>query len=347
MAVPHLHSRFQTLKGRQIERLHCEGVLVSTHSDRLVTVFGGSGFIGRQLVRSLAKRGYRVRVACRRPDLAGHVVPLGTPGQIALMQANVRFPQSLAAACEGAFAVVNATGTDISSGSQSFEAILVFGAEAIAKAAKAAKASVLITVSGIGADSNGGSAAARAKGQGEAAAARAFHGAIAVRPSVVFGPDDRFFNKMASLARFAPALPVIGGDTKVQPVFVGDVAEAIATLIDRGAADGKAYELGGPTVETLRGLMQFVLATTQRKRLLLPLPWGFAKVMAALVGWLPGAPITSDQVEMLKTDNVVSAAAEADMRDLAGLGITPRSYSAIVPSYLYRFRKEGQFTVPN
>ena len=321
--------------------------MATTPSDKLVTVIGGSGFIGRQLVRSLAKRGYRVRVACRRPDLAGHVLPLGTPGQIALTQANVRFPHSLAAACEGAFAVVNATGTDVSSGTQSFDAVLVFGAGAIARAAEAAKASMLITVSGIGADVNATAAAARAKGNGEAAAALAFPGAIAVRPSVVFGPDDRFFNKMAGLARFAPALPVIGGSTKIQPVFVGDVAEAIATLIDRDAADGKTYELGGPAISTLRDLMQFTLDTTRRKRLLVPLPWGIAKVIGAVAGWLPGAPITMDQVEMLKTDNVVSAAAKSEGRDLTGLGITPRSFATIVPTYLYRFRKEGQFTVPS
>ena len=179
--------------------------------------------------------------------------------------------------------MVNATGTDVSSGTQSFDAVLVFGAGAIARAAEAAQASMLITVSGIGADVNATAAAARAKGNGEAAAARAFPGAIAVRPSVVFGHDDRFFNKMAGLARFAPALPVIGGSTKIQPVFVGDVAEAIATLIDRGAADGKAYELGGPAISTLRDLMQFTLDTTQRKRLLVPLPWGMAKVIGAVV----------------------------------------------------------------
>jgi NADH dehydrogenase len=183
--------------------------------------------------------------------------------------------------------------------------------------------------------------------QAESAVAKNFPGAVTVRPSVVFGADDRFFNRMAGLARIAPVLPVIGGATKVQPVFVGDVAEAIATLIDKGAADGKVYELGGPSVSTLGDLMQYVLDVTQRKRLLLPLPWGAAKILGTLVGWLPGAPITADQVEMLRADNVVSAAAKAEGRDLAGLGLTPRSFATIVPTYLYRFRKEGQFTVPN
>ncbi|MBK8770311.1 MAG: complex I NDUFA9 subunit family protein [Rhizobiales bacterium] len=321
--------------------------MVSTPSDKLVTVFGGSGFIGRQIVRSLAKRGYRIRVACRRPDLAGHVLPLGTPGQIALVQANLRYPASVAAACEGAYAVINATGTDVSSGAQSFDAVVVFGSEAVAKAARQAKASLMLMVSGMAADAESPSLASQAKAKAEAATARAFPGAMVVRPSVVFGPDDRFFNRMAGLVRFAPVLPVIAPETKVQPVFVGDVAEAMATLVDRGVADGKTYELGGPATGTLQDMMQYVVDVTQRKRLLLPLPHGAAKLFGLLIGWLPGAPINADQVEMLQGNNVVSAAAHAEGRDLAGLGITPRAFATIVPTYLYRFRKEGQFTVPN
>lgn len=321
--------------------------MASNPSDQLVTVFGGSGFIGRQVVRSLARRGYRIRVACRRPDLAGHVVPLGTPGQIALVQANLRYPASVAAACEGAHAVVNATGTDVSSGAQSFDAVIVFGSEAVARAAKQARASLMIMVSGMGADVGSGSKAGQAKGKAEAATVRAFPGASIVRPSVVFGPDDRFFNRMAGMVRLSPVLPVVGPETRVQPVFVGDVAEAVATLIDKGAADGKTYELGGPATATLQELMQYVVDVTRRKRVLLPLPHGAAKFLGTLIGWLPGAPINADQVEMLRADNVVSAAAKAEGRDLAGLGITARAFAAIVPTYLYRFRKEGQFTVPN
>lgn len=321
--------------------------MVSTPSDTLVTVFGGSGFIGRQVVRSLAKRGYRIRVACRRPDLAGHVLPLGAPGQIALVQANLRYPASVAAACEGAHAVINATGTDVSSGAQSFDAVVVFGSEAVAKAAKQAKAQMLVMVSGMGASAESASKASQAKAKAEAATQRAFPGAVIVRPSVVFGPDDRFFNRMAGMARIAPVLPVIAPETKVQPVFVGDVAEAIAVLVDRNVADGKTYELGGPATGTLQEMFQYVVEVTGRKRLLVPLPHAAAKLFGLLIGWLPGAPINADQVELLKTDNVVSAAAKSEKRDLAGLGITPRSYSTIVPTYLYRFRKEGQFTVPN
>ncbi len=318
------------------------------NSERLITVIGGSGFVGRQVVRSLAKRGYRVRVACRRPDLAGYVTTQGTPGQIALVQANVRFPASVAAACEGAYAVINLCAVLYNSGAQSFDALHVFGAEAVAKAAKAAKAKMLVHVSAIGADVNGTSAYAKSKGQGEAKAAAAFNGAIMVRPSIVFGPEDNFFNQFATMARYTPALPLIGGGrTFFQPVFVGDVAEAIATLIDRGEANGKVYELGGPEKQSFKQILQFILTTIQRKRLLLPLPFGVASLLGAVLGILPKPALTMDQVETLKTDNIVSEKAENEGRSLQGLGITARSIEAIVPAYLYRFRKAGQFTVPN
>jgi uncharacterized protein YbjT (DUF2867 family) len=322
--------------------------VITSPADTLVTVIGGSGFVGRQIVRSLAKRGFRVRVACRRPDLAGAATTAGTPGQVALVQANVRFPDSLRAACEGAYAVINATGTDVSAGAQSFDAVVSFGAEAAAKAAKAAGAEIMIMISGLGADTNAPSEAAKAKGIGEAATLKAFPGAMILRPSVVFGPDDRFFNRLAELARFSPALPLFGGGSNlVQPVFVGDVAEAAARLVELGQATGKVYELGGPDVVSMKAVTEFALEATSRKRLLLPVPWSAAKFLAAAVGWLPGAPITSDQIELLKPDNVVSAKAKSEGRDFAGLGITARSYRAIVPSYLYRFRKEGQFTAPS
>jgi uncharacterized protein YbjT (DUF2867 family) len=322
--------------------------VTSAHADKLITVIGGSGFIGRHVVRSLAKRGYRVRVACRRPDLAGHVVPLGVPGQIVPVQANIRFPASVAAACDGAFAVINLPAVLYNSGAQNFEALHVFGAEAVAKAAKAAKAQMLIQFSSIGADLNSSSAYARTKAQGESRVAAAFPGATIIRPSIVFGPEDNFFNQFAHMARFAPALPLIGGGkTMFQPVFAGDVAEAIATLVDRGVADGKTYELGGPEKLNFKQILQFILATIQRKRLLLPLPFGIASLIGAVAGILPKPVLTADQVESLKADNVVSATAEKQGHTLQGLGISPRSIEAIVPAYLYRFRKAGQFSVPN
>ncbi len=324
-----------------------EDDVASSNADKLVTVFGGSGFIGRYIVGSLAKRGYRVRVACRRPDLAGHAF-FGVPGQIAFVQANARFPASVAAACEGAFAVVNATGTDVSSGNQTFDAVVAFGTETMAKAARAAKAEMFLMISGLGAGEVERSAAAVAKGQAEVAATKAFPGTIILRPSVVFGAEDRFFNKMASLARFSPVVPLIGGGkTPCQPVFVGDVAEAVARLIDQGQANGKTYELGGPEVADMKTITQFTLDTVFRKRVMLPLPWGISKLIGSIAAWMPGAPLTGDQVELLKVDNVVGAKAKAEGRDFAGLGISPRSFRTIVPTYLYRFRKEGQFTVPN
>lgn len=321
--------------------------MTASTSGKLITIIGGSGFLGRHIVRALANRGYRIRVACRRPDLAGHVQPLGNPGQIMPVQANVRYPASLAAACDGAYAVVNLTGILYSSGAQSFDAIHVYGAEASAKAAKAAKARLFIQVSAIGADAASASEYARSKAQGEVRARAAFAGAIIIRPSIVFGPEDGFFNKFAGLARLSPALPLIGGGvTKFQPVFVGDIAEAVARLIDAGEANGHTYEFGGPEVLSFKQLMQFTLETIGRKRLLVPLPWVIAKLQARILGLLPKPLLTVDQVELLKTDNVVSEAAARDKRTLEGLGMSPRGIAGIVPTYLYRYRRAGQFTPP-
>ena len=322
--------------------------LTTSNSDKLVTIIGGSGFIGRHVVRALAKHGYRVRVACRRPDLAGHVVPLGVPGQIVPIQANVRFPASLAAACEGAFAVINLTAVFHNAGAQTFEAVHEFGAMAIAKAAKTAKAQVFIHMSGLGTDKPSTSIYVKSRAKGEANAAANFPNAIIIRPSVVFGPEDNLFNKFALMARFSPILPLIGGgQAKFQPVFVGDVAEAIVTLVDRGVADGKTYELGGPEVMSFKQILQFVVKTTQRKRVLLSIPFSVASIMGAVAGLLPNPALTKDQVELLKADNLVDAKAETEGRTLEGLGITARTVEAIVPSYLYRFRKAGQFSLPN
>lgn len=314
-------------------------------SETLITLIGGSGFLGRHVVRALAKRGYRIRVACRRPDLAGHVQPLGVPGQIMPVQANVRYPDSLAAVCEGAHAVVNLTGVLYSAGAQSFDAIHVFGAEASARAAKAAKAKVFIQISAIGADAGSPSGYARSKAEGEARARANFQGAIVVRPSIVFGPEDQFFNRFAAMARFSPALPLIGGgSTKFQPVFAGDVALAVRNLIDANVASGKTYELGGPEIQSFRELMDFTLRTIGRKRLLVPVPWSVARVQGMIMGLLPKPLLTSDQVELLKRDNVVSPDAIAEARTFEGLGIKPRGIEAIVPSYLYRYRKAGEFS---
>jgi NADH dehydrogenase len=234
-----------------------------------------------------------------------------------------------------------------SAGPQSFDALHMFGAEASAKAAKAAKAKVFIQMSALGADPLSASAYARTKAEGERLARAAFPGTIVIRPSIIFGPEDGFFNKFAGLARMSPALPLIGGgETKFAPVFVGDVAEAFARLVDRGEADGRTYELAGPQVLSFRQIMEFILTTIGRKRLLVPIPWPVAKMLAAILGLAPKPQLTMDQVELLKSDNVLSEAARKENRTLEGLGIRPRNIEGIVPSYLYRYRKAGQFTAP-
>ncbi len=312
-------------------------------TETLVTVFGGSGFLGRHVVRALAKDGYRVRVAVRRPDLAGHLQPLGRVGQIHAVQANLRYPDSVEAAARGADVVINLVGILFERGRQRFDAVQAFGAEVVALAASAFGAR-LVHISSIGADESSPSAYARAKARGEKLVLAAMPSATILRPSVVFGPDDDFFNKFAGIARFAPALPLIGGGaTRFQPVFVGDVAAAVVAAIGGCTAAGKIYELGGPDVRTFKELMQFVLTTIERRRLLLPLPFALATLQAAFLQFLPKPPLTPDQVQLLKVDNVVSEAAKREGRTLEGLGIEPVSMAAEVPSYLWRFRKTGQF----
>jgi NADH dehydrogenase len=316
---------------------------LQAQNDTLITVFGGSGFLGRHLVRALARRHYRIRVACRRPDLAGHLQPLGRVGQIHAVQANVRHAGSVEAATRGADVVINLVGILFERGRQRFDTVQTYGAEQVALAAAAHDAR-MIQVSAIGADEKSVSAYARAKALGEQAVLSAKPDATIFRPSIIFGPEDDFFNKFAAMARILPALPLIGGGmTRFQPVFVGDVAEAIARAVDGQARGGAIYELGGPEVRTFKELLEYVLEVTERRRLLIPLPFALAKLQATFLQLLPKPLLTPDQVELLKTDNVVSAAAEADGRTLAGLGIEPVAMESIVPSYLWRFRKTGQF----
>ena len=318
---------------------------VQTNIDKLITVFGGSGFLGRHLVRALAKRHYRIRVAVRRPDLAYHLQPLGRVGQIHAVQANVRYPQTVDAAVRDADVVVNLTGILYERGRQRFDAVQGFGAEQVALAA-AAHGARMIHVSAIGADEYGTALYARSKAAGEKAVLAAVPGATVFRPSIIFGPEDGFFNRFAALARFLPALPLIGGgETRFQPVFVGDVAEAIARAVDGNARPGTIYELGGPEVRTFKALMEFMLATVERKRLLVPVPFPLATLQAKFLQLLPKPLLTPDQVELLRSDNIVSAAAARDGLTLKGLGIEATAMEAVVPSYLWRFRKAGQFKV--
>jgi uncharacterized protein YbjT (DUF2867 family) len=312
-------------------------------TDTLVTVFGGSGFLGRHVVRTLAKCGYRIRVAVRRPDLTGHLQPLGRVGQIHAVQANLRYPGSVEAAARGAHVVINLVGILFERGRQRFEAVQAFGAEAVALAA-AAYGARLVHVSALGADETAPSLYARSKATGEKLVLAAMPSATILRPSVVFGPEDDFFNKFAAIARIAPALPLVGGgETRFQPVFAGDVAAAVLAAVEGRAAGGQTYELGGPDVKSFKELMQFVLATIERRRLLVPIPFALARVQAMVLQFLPKPLLTPDQVELLKRDNVVSEAALREGRTLAALGIAPLAMAAVVPSYLWRFRKTGQF----
>ncbi len=311
---------------------------------KLVTIFGGSGFIGRYVVRALVNRGYRVRVAVRRPDLAGFLQPLGNVGQIQLVQANLRYRKSVDAAVKGSDVVINLVGILAQSGKQKFDAVQTFGARAVAEATRAENAK-LIHMSAIGADPESESAYGESKGKGEDGVRDVIKEAIIIRPSIVFGQEDDFFNRFAGMARLSPALPLIGGGTtRFQPVYVGDVAEAFALGVDGKLEGGRTYELGGPQTPTFRECLEIMLKEIGRKKMLVSLPWVIAGMMGKALGWLPGAPITSDQVKMLKNDNVVSEDAIRQKRTLEGMGITPTPMAAILSTYLVQYRPHGQFT---
>ncbi|HVZ14520.1 MAG TPA: complex I NDUFA9 subunit family protein [Bauldia sp.] len=320
---------------------------IATTAKGLVTVFGGSGFLGRHVVRALLKRGWRVRAAVRRPDLAGRLQPLGLVGWVQPVQANLRFRWSVDRAVIDADAVVNLVAIDVERGRQRFDAVNVFGARAVAEAARAAGISRLVHVSAIGADANSPSAYEQSKAAGEVAVFETIPSATVYRPSLMFGADDHFFNRFAAMARALPALPLFGGGQgKYQPVFAGDVATAIVDAVEGKVAGGRTYEFGGPEVKTYRELMEIILATIERRRLLVPLPWFSASAIAAVAQYLPGPLLTPDQVARLKRDNVVSDAALRDRRTLAGLGIDATTLEAELESYLYRFRPHGEFDRP-
>ncbi len=310
---------------------------------KLVVVFGGSGFVGRHVVRALAKRGYRIRVPCRRPDLAGHLQPLGNVGQIQPVQANVRMRWSVDRAVQGADHVINLVAILHETGRQKFSAVHDFGARAVAEAARSVGAG-LTHISALGADARSESGYARTKALGEKAVLETIKDAVIFRPSINFGPEDGFFNRFANMARFSPVLPLIGGgETKFQPVYVGDVAEAVARSVEGKIEGGRIYELGGPSVLTFRECMEEMLTVIDRKRMLVPVPWWVANLQASILGLLPNPLLTKDQVLQLREHNIVTEAAIRDKRTLSGLGIQPQSLGTILPSYLWRYRAAGQF----
>lgn len=320
--------------------------------DEMITVFGASGFIGRYVVRRLAKAGYRVRAATRRPHLAGELRPMGVVGQIQLVQANLKDRASVERAVDGAHGVINLVGILAEDGKQSFDALQSKGAGLIAEAAKAAGIERMVQISAIGADAQSKSKYAKTKALGEQAVRKAIPGAMILRPSIVFGPEDQFFNKFADMARFAPALPLIGGGkTKFQPVYCDDVAECAVKALDMDAARGRTYELGGPGIYTFKEILQFIMATTRRQRILLPIPFlaaGGMGLMGELTGKLPFVQpfLTRDQVTLLKVDNVVGETGE-DFGTIEDFGVDRESIESIVPSYLERYRKGGQFAEEN
>jgi uncharacterized protein YbjT (DUF2867 family) len=321
-----------------------------------ITVFGASGFIGRYVVKRLAARGYLVRAAVRDPARAIFLKPMGDVGQITPVQANIRNPESVAAAIDGAHGVVDLVGILYERGKQKFDAVHRVGAETIAKAAKQAGAKSMVYLSALGASEKSSSQYARSKAVGEAVVRQAFEDAVVLRPSVVFGPQDDFFNRFAEMACLLPALPVVGcsmpnfrngkldcygdGGAKFQPVYVGDVADAVVMALESDALAGKSYELGGPRIYSFKEIMELILTETGRERLLVPVPFWLASFAAFFAEFLPVPPITRDQVALLRSENVVS---EGSMT-LGDLGIEATAVEAILPSYLDQYCKGGRFS---
>lgn len=304
-----------------------------------ITIFGGSGFLGRHTVRALAKAGWRIKVATRHPNRAFFLRPLGQVGQIGFVKCDITDPGQVAHALAGSQAAINLPGILFQRG-QSFEEVHAAGAGHVADAAARLGLERLVHVSAIGADSESDSRYAQTKAEGEKRVRAAFPSAVILRPSIVFGPEDQFFNRFAGLARFSPALPLIGGGhTRFQPVFVGDVAAAILAALERPDAQGKTFELGGPAIYSFKELMQIVLAETGRSRILVPLPFALAAIKAFFLQFAPTPPLTPDQVKLLRHDNVVAPTAMT----FADLGIRPTTVEAEVPTYLWRFRAKGEY----
>jgi NADH dehydrogenase len=304
----------------------------------VVTVFGGAGFLGRSVVSSLARQGAHVRVACRRPDEALRCKPMGDVGQVAPVAANIRDDASVAAAVDGADAVINLVGILYERGRQGFDAVHRDGAGRIARAAASAGVDQLVHISAIGADPQAASDYARSKGDGEQAVKAAFDKAVILRPSILFGPDDEFFNRFAAMARVSPVLPLIGGGrTRFQPAFISDVAEAVVSALTKPDTAGRTYELGGPEIYSFRQLLELLLTVIDRKRLLVPVPFWAAMAKAFFLELYPVPLLTRDQVRLLRRDNVVTEG----VAGFADLGISPTAPEVILPTYLSRFRPGG------
>lgn len=322
--------------------------MAATEDKGLVTVFGGSGFLGRHVCRAFARRGWRVRAAVRRPDLAGHLQPMGTVGQVHAVQANLRYPESVERAVVGADAVVNCVAIGAKVGAQTFESVNIEGARAVARAARAHNITRLVHVSALGANPEGAAKYAVSKAEGERATLEEVPTAIILRPSLIFGVEDQFFNRFAAMTRYSPVLPALGcGVTRFDPVFVGDVAAAVANAVEGHGRPSTIYELGGPETVTLKQIFERVATYTKRDVKPFPIPFPVAKVMAVLTWPLPSSvrPFTYDQVLMLQSDSIVTDAARREHRTLADLGVTQATaMEAVVPQYLEIYKPKGQFS---
>ena len=304
-----------------------------------ITVFGGSGFLGRHTVRALAKAGWRIKVATRHPNRAFFLRPMGQVGQIGFVKCDITDPDQVGEALKGSQAAVNLPGILYQRG-QTFDEVHAAGAGHVAKASAQLGVRQLVHISAIGADSESESRYAQSKAEGEERVRAAFPAAVILRPSIVFGPEDQFFNMFAGLARFSLALPLIGGGrTRFQPVFVGDVAAAVSAALDQPGAQGRTFELGGPAIYSFKELLQIVLQEIGRNRLLVPVPFTLASIMAFFTQFAPKPLLTPDQVRLLRHDNVVGQTAPG----LADLGVQPTTVEAEVPSYLWRFRAKGEY----
>jgi len=313
---------------------------------KLVTIFGGSGFVGRYIARRMAKEGWRVRVAVRRPNDAIFVKPYGTVGQVEPLPCNIRDDASVRAMLHGADAVVNCVGTFDRGGKNNFDAVQAQGAARIARLAAEEGVARLVHISAIGADPEGPSLYAQSKAEGERAVLEAFPGAVILRPSVIFGTEDQFFNRFAAMSRLGPLLPIAGGQTRFQPVYVDDVAQAAVKGV-LGQAGPGVYELGGPDVDNFAGLMQRMLAVIRRRRMVVSMPFWLMRIVAFVfdmlnavtLGLIPNMVITRDQLASLTVDNIVSPGAKG----FADLGIEPTAMEAVLPEYLWRYRPSGQY----
>lgn len=311
----------------------------------LVTIFGGSGFVGRYIVRRLLSKGYRVRVACRRPDLAHFLQPMGTVGQVHAVQANLRYPESVEMAMQGASHVINCVGILSPSGKQTFESVIDEGAEIIANAALKLGVNRIIHLSAIGADSNSDSEYQICKGKAENHILSSLPNSTIMRPSLIFGAEDEFFNRFALIAKYSPLIPLFGAHTKFQPIYVDDVAASVVSVLEEPDSYGKVYELGGSEILDFQELIKVMLDVISRKRVIVAIPDGFAGLATAILRFMPYPfKFTKDQYKALQKDNVVSEKAKAEHKDLTALGIKATPLSLILPQYLVRYRSEGQFT---